>query len=444
MKYLSLKKSVILLSIGLLAGFMAILSGCVKRTFDEPPIIIPHYNGTSNITIDTLVKMYGTQSDTLLITQNLVIQGIVVGNDESGNIYKKFYLQDNTGGIDVEIDQTNLYTQFKVGQRVFIELKGLYLGTYGGTLANGGALEIGYPYNGTIGRMPAVIMAQHVFRDSLPGKKPSATVLNLLTPPFTKYINMLVAIPSVRFPDAGQPFVTGGVTTSRPVGDQFGNPLSMDGKTVILYNSSYASFANNLLPQGIGTVQGIFTVFGSKYEFLVRDLNDMVNFVDTGQTVIYQNNFDAAPSDWVTYTAAGNAWAWDSQYAEMTGNGYNGTAPTDTWLISPGIDLTSVTNPILNFNTWTQFTDSGLPNPLEVKISTNYSGSGDPSVATWSSLQCTLPAANSKVWTSSGDVSLSAFHQKINVAFRYRSSGFSSSSAAKWEVDTFKLTGKKN
>jgi hypothetical protein len=254
---------------------------------------------------------------------------------------------------------------------------------------------------------------------------------------------MLVAIPNVRFPDAGQPFVTGGVTTSRPVGDAFGNPLIMDGNSVILYNSSYATFANNLLPQGVGTLQGIFTVFTTKYEFLVRDLSDLVNFVDTGQSVIYQNNFDAAPPDWVIFTSSGNGWAWDASYSEMTGNGYSGSAPSNTWLISPGIDLTSITNPILTFNTWTQFTDSGLPLPLEVKISTDYSGSGDPTSATWSNLQCTLPAANSKVWTSSGDISLSAFQQKVYVGFHYRSSGFSSSSAAKWEVDTFKLTGKK-
>jgi hypothetical protein len=169
-----------------------------------------------------------------------------------------------------------------------------------------------------------------------------------------------------------------------------------------------------------------------------------VNFVDTGQTIIYQNNFDVSPPDWVIFTKTGNGWIWDSQFSEMTGNGYNGTAPSDTWLISPGIDLTTITNPILTFNTWTQFTDSGLPNPLEVKISTNYSGTGDPSTATWSNLPCTLPPANSKVWTSSGQISLTAFQQKVYVAFRYRSSGTSSSAAAKWEVDTFKLTGKRN
>ena len=439
MKYLSVKNTGILLSIGLLAGFMAIMTGCVKQNFDEPPIVIPHFDSVANATIDTLVKLYGNQTDTLLITQDIIIKGVIAGNDESGNIYKKFFLQDNTAGIDVEIDQTSLYTSFKVGQRVFIKCKGLYLGLYGG------ALELGYPFNGSIGRMPAALMKQHIFADSLPGKKPVPIVLDLLNPPFKKYINMLVAIPAVRFPDAGQPFVTGGVTTSRPVGDAFGNPITMDGNTLILYTSSYSSFATSLLPQGIGTLQGIFTIYSNKYEFLVRDLNDLVNFVDTGQTVIYQNNFDVSPPDWVIFTPASNKpWTWDGSYLEMVANGYGGNVPCETWLISPGIDLTNVTNPVLTFNTWTKYTDSGLANPLEVKISTNYAGSGNPSAATWSNLQCNLPAANSGAWLSSGDIDLSAFHQTIYVAFRYRSSGVTSSSAAKWEVDAFKLTGKKN
>ena len=438
MNHSSVNKSGILLSLALLAGLLAMMTGCVKQNFDEPPVYIPQYNGTANATIDTLEKLYLNHPDTMLITQDIILEGIITANDESGNIYKKIYVQDNTAGIDVEIDATNMYTLFKVGQRVFIECKGLYLGRYGG------ALELGYPYNGNIGRMPAAIASAHIFRDSLPGPKPAPIVLDLLAGPFGKYVNMLVAIPNVRFPDAGQPFVTGGATTSRPVGDAFGNPLTMDGNDVILYTSSYATFANNLLPQGIGTLQGIFTIFSTKYEFLVRDLNDLVAFVDTGQTIIYQNNFDAPPPDWYIFNGPSNKpWTWDASYLNMVGNGYGGDVATDTWLISPGIDLTTITNPILTFNTWTKYTDSGIPNPLEVKISTDYSGSGDPGLATWNAVQCNLPAANSAAWTSSGDVSLAAFNQKIYIAFRYRSSGVTSSSAAKWEVDTFKITGRK-
>lgn len=439
MKYRSVKKTGILLSISLFAGLMAILTGCVKQKFDVPPIIIPHVDFKANAPIDTLVKMYGYHLDTLKITQDVIIKGVIAGNDESGNIYKKFFLQDNTGGIDVEIDQTSLYTQFKIGQRVFIKCKGLYLGQYGN------ATELGYPFNGQIGRIPAALMADHIFADSLPGKAPVPIVLDPLSGPFTKYINMLVAIPDVRFPDAGLPFASGGTSSSRNVFNAAGNQIIMDGKNLILYNSSYASFSSSLLPAGVGTVQGIFTVFTSKYELLVRDLKDIINFVDTGQTIIYQNNFDVGPPDWVIFTPASNKpWTWDGSYFVMVANGYLGNVPCDTWLISPGLDLTSVTNPVLSFDTWTQFNDSGLANPLEVKISTNYTGNGDPSLATWSTLQCDLSPANSKVWTSSGDISLSAFHQKVYVGFHYRSSGVQSSSASKWELDAFKLIGKKN
>jgi hypothetical protein len=125
----------------------------------------------------------------------------------------------------------------------------------------------------------------------------------------------------------------------------------------------------------------------------------------------------------------------------MVGNGYLGDVPSEDWLISPALNLAGVSQSILTFKTWTQFTDSGIANPMEVFISTNYSGSGDPSAATWTPLACTLPAANSKVWTSSGEIDLSMYNQKVYIGYKYRSSGTTASTASKWEVDTFKVTG---
>ncbi|MCX6245581.1 MAG: DUF5689 domain-containing protein [Bacteroidetes bacterium] len=439
MKYLSVKKSGIILTMGLLAFVIAALTGCVKKDFDEPPVIIPYVNFPANATMDTLVKLYGVHTDTVRINDSIVIMGIVAGNDQSGNIYKKLYIQDSTGGIDFEIDQADLYTQFKIGQRVYIKCQGLYLGLYGG------ALELGYIYNGGIGRMPSSMIKSHIYLDSLPGKPPVPETFDV-TAPAPKLFSKLIAVPEVRFPDAGSPFVTGGVTTSRPIGDIDGTTIQINGYDFILYTSNYASFANNLLPQGVGTVQGILTVFNGKYELLVRDLNDMVAFADTGQTVIYKNNFDADPgSEWPIFSVTGNKpWTWSSTYASMAANGYGGSGACETWLMSPALDLTNITNPILTFKTWAKYSDSGQPTPMEVKISTDYSGSGDPTPATWSDVQCTLSPAGSGAWTSSGDISLSAYHQKVYIAFRYRSSGAAASSSTSWEMDTFKLTGKKN
>jgi hypothetical protein len=201
------------------------------------------------------------------------------------------------------------------------------------------------------------------------------------------------------------------------------------------------------MPYGVGTVQGIFTVFSTKYEILLRDLSDVKDFVDTGQTIIYSNSFSSSPTDWTIVTPSSNKpWNWSSQFACMLANGYGGNAPCDTWLISPVLDLTNVTTPVLSFSTWTKYTDSGFPDPLEVKISTNYSGTGDPALATWSPIQCTLAPSNSggNVFTPSGDISLSALHQPVYVAFRYRSSGTGSGTSTSWEVQNFLLLGTRN
>jgi hypothetical protein len=199
------------------------------------------------------------------------------------------------------------------------------------------------------------------------------------------------------------------------------------------------------MPDGVGTLVGIFSVFNGQYQMYIRDVNDTKNFVDTGYKVIYQQNFDADPPDWVKYVKTSNKnWTWDASYSVMVANGYGGDVPCEAWLVSPAIDLSGVSQPILTFKTWTKYTDNGLANPLEVYISTNYSGSGDPTVATWTTLQCALSPANSGVWTSSGDVDLSAYNQPVYIAYRYRSSGVTSSTASKWEVDTFKVTGRKN
>jgi hypothetical protein len=440
MKYMSRITTGILL----LSGFFAILSSCVKKEFDEPPIYVPTVNFAANCSIDSLKSIYipDTLGTVMTIKNDIIIKGIVGANDESGNIYKTLYIQDNTGGLVIAIDQTSLYTEYRVGQRVFIKCQGLFLGQYGGVI------QLGYPYNGAIGRMPAAMIPSHIYRDSLPGKAPVPALLDVTSTDLTKLISTIVSIPDVRFPDFGQPFVVGNATTNRNVADAANVPIVIGGDNLIIRTSNYANFAKNLLPAGKGTLQGVLSYYNGQYQMYVRDLNDLVNFDTTGigpvLTTIYEQNFDVSPTDWVVQTPASNKpWTWDSKFLCMIGNGYLGNAPCETWLISPGINLAGVTEKVLTFKTWTQFTDSGNPTPLQVKISTNYSGSGDPSTATWDDLPCTLPAANSKVWTSSGDVSLEEFNTKVYIAYIYKSSGTTSSSAAKWEVDTFKVVGKK-
>jgi hypothetical protein len=68
------------------------------------------------------------------IEDDIIIKGIVISSDQAGNIYKSLYIQDSTGGLNISLDKTNLYTIYKPGQKVYVKCKGLYLGAYGGVV----------------------------------------------------------------------------------------------------------------------------------------------------------------------------------------------------------------------------------------------------------------------------------------------------------------------
>lgn len=116
-------------------------------------------------------------------------------------------------------------------------------------------------------------------------------------------------------------------------------------------------------------------------------------------------------------------WFWQdyngSQWARV-GNYDNGNNETlETWLITPSIDLTGATMPTLTFENTKRFAGDDL----EVLVSTDYTGSGDPTSATWTDItaQANLDTdINSWSMMSSDDVDLSAYNnQTIYVAYKY-------------------------
>ncbi len=75
------------------------------------------------------------------VKEDVIISGVVVANDVSGNLYQTILLRsiDGTKGTDdpardqciiLGIKNTALYPYFKLGQRVKVNLKGLYCGVY--------------------------------------------------------------------------------------------------------------------------------------------------------------------------------------------------------------------------------------------------------------------------------------------------------------------------
>ena len=175
------------------------------------------------------------------------------------------------------------------------------------------------------------------------------------------------------------------------------------------------------------------------------------NGADVNQTTFDFATCSTALSDgWSQYSVTGpQVWACTtfgrdpnnptSTTASPNGvqmNGYaSGNIANEDWFISPAFDLTSYAYPLFSF--WSRTAFNGPT--LKLRVSTNYSGTGAPSAATWTDLNVAFPAIGSDTWTQTANINLAAYKgtAKVYVAFVYTST---STAAARWTLDDIALT----
>lgn len=101
---------------------------------------------TPTHTIRQLAAMYKTTIP-WTIDQNIIIAGKVSTTDQPGNFYKSFYIQDETGGMEIKMGRSALYNDYLPGQTVYVKCLGLTLGMYGyksGSYGGQGMVQVGY------------------------------------------------------------------------------------------------------------------------------------------------------------------------------------------------------------------------------------------------------------------------------------------------------------
>ena len=74
----------------------------------------------------------------IFVGHDVYIKGKVISNDEEGNVYKSLYIQDETSGIELKLNN-NVGVRYKYGSWVYVRLSGLYLGNYRMMLSLGAA-----------------------------------------------------------------------------------------------------------------------------------------------------------------------------------------------------------------------------------------------------------------------------------------------------------------
>ena len=176
-------------------------------------------------------------------------------------------------------------------------------------------------------------------------------------------------------------------------------------------NVTYAEIAG----QGFGNdpgggggeppTQGIFseTFANGQGDFVIKDVNlDGLNYV----------------------------WAYMNNYQCMKANGYyQGPHNAESWLVSPQIDMTSVTTATLSFDHALNFAQG--QGVCSVLVSTNYNG--DVAAASWTELPIdTWPEQSNTFPFITETVSMNEFAgQTVTIAFRYNST---TNQCPAWEV----------
>ena len=122
-------------------------------------------------------------------------------------------------------------------------------------------------------------------------------------------------------------------------------------------------------------------------------------------------------------------WAHNSQYSCMKASAFvSGQAyATESWLVSPRIDMSNVSTARLSFDQALNYANS---NGLAVMVSSNYTG--DVTTADWNELDLSAwPAGTNWTFIASSADMTPYVGQTVNIAFKYTST---SSASATWEV----------
>ena len=414
-----------------LIAFMGTFSAC-KKSFDNPPGAADPAI-VANTSIQQLKAMHTVAGAYDVITSDIIISGVVVADDKSGNLYKQLFIQDSTGGLQILLDANSLYGTYPVGRRIFIKCNGLCISDYNGLMALGvKATVAGLPSQEGI---PGNLISNYVIGGSLnnPVVPKVVTISQLGTNMQNPYLGTLIQLDGFAFTAP-----TGTYSDTSAYKSTVNRDIkNCSNNTIIVRTSAYASFAAQTVAPGRGTILAIYTTFGTTKQLLVRDTTD-IRFTDPyacplppGTLLsedfesIGANNLTLNIPGWKNIGEVGNIPYQNAVFGSVkcakVSAFSTGAANVSSWLISPAVSLAGAVTPKLTFTTAGGFNVGATT--FKVFVSTDYNGGNTPSTATWTQLPATIataPASGFGSFVGSGNVDLSAYNnQTVYIGFRY-------------------------
>ena len=286
-------------------AFLALtLGSCMGDSYADPDLTdkvpaAPYGNNSLReknvISIADLKTQFATviaNSSYKLIEKDMMIKAVVTGNDVSGNIYNQVSVQDASGAIIIAINGSGLSGYLPVGQEILVNLKGLYIGSYKKLPQIGGVNTKISDGTLSMGKIERAVWNQH-FKILNPGEADASTVepeefdKTKLTDKAYMEANVgkLMTLKKVKFASANGTNVWAPKDTNTSlelIDAESGKKIN--SSNLVVRNSGYSKFANEVVPQGVFDITGIFTRFGDTWQIVLRNTDDL-KAAQTGGTL---------------------------------------------------------------------------------------------------------------------------------------------------------------
>lgn len=415
----------------------ALLLGSCKRDYDEPPHIdIP----VGNILTIAELRALHEGEDVYFDDGHYSVYATVTADESSGNIYRNIFAQDETGSIVMRLNTPGGIYQ---GDSVRIYLPGSILSIFPDNTPN---------IDGGMMQLDSIDVDQNIIKQATNVHvEPQLVTIDEIDPTLQA---RLVRIENVEFVTSslGQTFAD-----AENQQDESHDLTDCDGNTIEVRNSSYANFADEMIPEGNGSIIAVVDQFNDGMQLKIRDYEEVqmngerCDGGGSGEDAYLSKDFSdysITSGGWLNYVVLSDPepheWEADdfpsgNPYAVASGlDGFQGSVPqfsaTELWMISPAVDLSDATSPGLTFRNASRYDG----NMLRLMVSSDYDGSSDPSQqGTWTDYSQSVTwdtNINSFSWTNSDVVPMTQFNgqNSVYVAFKYTSTA---NSSATWEVD---------
>lgn len=222
--------------------------------------------GSSVVSIASL-RDSQTNSRSVLITDNIIIEGVITANNEYGEFYNYLIIEDQSAALKIMCEMDDNYCQYPFGQAVSVNCSGLYLINHYGSIILGaeptGEYTLDYIAQDRVGQY--IKLAEQ----SATPLEPTPIEIEQLTPlDIYRYVrleqitlsnNEGVSSFCARDSESGRC-----VDTTHTITDESGN-------TIELFVDQWCSYADAELPTELCDIAAIVNYYDGSYSLTITN-----------------------------------------------------------------------------------------------------------------------------------------------------------------------------